>query len=405
MSNVLHYNEQKLEEKVAELIHAENFAKDTRRLTFSDKIKTLQKLTSLNQRTKLNAVHISLNFAPSEKLSAAQLSAIADRYMTGIGFGEQPYLVYQHFDSGHPHIHIVSTNIQADSKRIKMQNIGRNQSETVRKLIEKQFKLKVAGHNGQRQAYEIRPVSAQKVQYGKSATKRAITNVLDYVLPNYRFTSIAELNAVLSRYNVMADTGRQGSRIQRNKGLVYRVLNSKGEKMGVPIKASAFYNRPTLAYLDQKFMANQDLRRKYKPRLRNVIDLTLKRKGAADLNTFMEAMKQEQVSVVLRKNDNGRIYGVTYVDHQSKCVFNGSELGKPYAANGLLEHCLSPENSFRPTLKDQEETAVAREVLQFSEDEPAQSVLDILTGKEYEGSVAAELRFDKKKRKRKFLRP
>ncbi|MGI8583448.1 MAG: relaxase/mobilization nuclease domain-containing protein [Chitinophagaceae bacterium] len=38
--------------------------------------------------------------------------------MDKIGFAEQPYLVYQHLDAGHPHIHIVTTNIQQSGKRI-----------------------------------------------------------------------------------------------------------------------------------------------------------------------------------------------------------------------------------------------------------------------------------------------
>jgi len=56
--------------------------------------------------------------------------------MQKIGFGEQPYLVYQHFDAGHPHIHIVSVKVRADGSRIDTQNIGRNQSEKARKEIE-----------------------------------------------------------------------------------------------------------------------------------------------------------------------------------------------------------------------------------------------------------------------------
>ncbi len=56
--------------------------------------------------------------------------------MSKIGFGDQPYLVYQHFDARHPHIHIVTTNIKSDGSRIKTHNIGRNQSERARREIE-----------------------------------------------------------------------------------------------------------------------------------------------------------------------------------------------------------------------------------------------------------------------------
>ncbi len=141
ISNALYYNENKVKQKVADLIHSSGFVKDTDLLTLNDKLKYFKKLTQLNQQTKLNSVHISLNFDPSEKIPIETLRQIADTYMDRIGFGNQPYLVYQHNDSGHPHIHIVTTNIQRNGKRISMQNIGRNQSEKARKEIEIEFKL------------------------------------------------------------------------------------------------------------------------------------------------------------------------------------------------------------------------------------------------------------------------
>ncbi len=97
------------------------------------------KQASLNENVSRNSVHISLNFDPSEKLTNEQLKEISDRYMQKIGFGEQPYLVYQHFDAGHPHIHIVSVKVRADSTRIDTNNIGRNQSEKARKEIEQRI--------------------------------------------------------------------------------------------------------------------------------------------------------------------------------------------------------------------------------------------------------------------------
>src|SRR5207244_2186639 len=107
---------------------------------------------------------------------------IATRYMEEIGFGSQPYLVYQHYDAGHKHIHIVTTNIKRDGSRIDMNNIGRNQSEQARKKIELEYKLVQAESKKQEIKQQLRQVNAQKVMYGKSETKRSITNVLDFVL-------------------------------------------------------------------------------------------------------------------------------------------------------------------------------------------------------------------------------
>jgi hypothetical protein len=198
LSNVLHYNENKIKQDKAKLVHSQGFGKDTEVLGFTEKLRTFEKIQSLNERTKLKTVHISLNFHPSEKLDNETLSIIAESYMQKIGFGSQPYLVYEHFDAGHPHLHIITTNIQRDGTRIKMQNIGRNESDKARKEIEKEFNL-VPAH-GQKYVYELKPVTPQKVHYGKTETKRAITNVLDHVLVSYKFSSLAQLNALLLQY-------------------------------------------------------------------------------------------------------------------------------------------------------------------------------------------------------------
>src|SRR5580765_1785461 len=88
LRNALHYNENKVRQKVADFIHSGNYPKDTEMLGFTDKIKLLEHRASLNRKTKVNSVHISLNFDPSDKLDKDDLKAIADTYMQKIGFGE-----------------------------------------------------------------------------------------------------------------------------------------------------------------------------------------------------------------------------------------------------------------------------------------------------------------------------
>jgi len=351
LRHVLQYNENKLKENKAQLIHAQGFAKDIDKLGFTDKIRRFEKLTELNVKTSVNSLHISLNFDPTERLDNDTLALIADSYMAKIGFGDQPYLVYQHHDSGHPHIHIVSTNIQHDGSRISLHNIGRNQSEKARLEIEKEFKLVPAQREQQVHVYSIKAINAQKVQYGRSATKRAMTNVLDAVLEKYKYTSLPELNAILKQYNMVADRGSKESRVYQNNGLVYRVLNEQGEKVGVPIKASDFYSKPTLAWLEQQFQKNEPLRQPHKLRLKNAVDFSIARYPGSSLAELSRELQREKIQLVVRRNDNGVVYGITYIDHLAKCVFNGSDLGKPYSANQLLQRLgrqqmdLSPKQS------------------------------------------------------------
>ncbi len=141
ISKALNYNEKKVANGKAECIFASGFIKDVNRLNFYDKLHHFERLISLNERTTINTLHVSLNFDSSDKINNEKLKAIARQYMQTIGFSNQPYVVYRHDDASHPHIYIVTTNIQRGGIRISMHNLGKNQSEKARKEIEIEFNL------------------------------------------------------------------------------------------------------------------------------------------------------------------------------------------------------------------------------------------------------------------------
>lgn len=340
MHRIFNYNENKVKEGVAECIGAENFPLNAEEMSLKIKLNYLLKRMELNENVKRNSVHISLNFDPSEAhLSKEKMIKITNVYMQKLGFGEQPYLVYQHHDAGHPHLHLVTTNIQADGKRIDLHHLGIRKSEPARKEIEKMFGLVVAENHQRQQSFQLKPVDVRKVQYGRIETKRAITNVLDVVLDKYHYTSLPELNAVLRQYNIMADRGSENSKIFKSGGLVYRILDEDGKPIGVPIKASDFYQKPTLKFLERKYAPNEAKRQPFKSRIRNEIDKAFIGKKLT-LDELIKRLEKKGIYTSLRQNDIGLIYGITYVDHQTKCVFNGSTLGKQYSAKAIQERCL-----------------------------------------------------------------
>jgi hypothetical protein len=338
LRNILNYNEQKVKTGAARCLEAAYYPKEAANLTFNQKLLRLEKLTELNQRTKVNSVHISLNFDPSEQLGAEKLKRISQDYLERIGFVGQPYLLYEHMDSGHPHLHIVTTNIKPDGARIALHNLGKNQSEEARRAIEKVYGLVEANKSALRETYRLKPVDARRVSYGKAETKKAITNVLQAIIGKYRFSSLAELNAVLKLYNVTADNGAENSRLRQHEGLLYHLLDEQGKAIGTPIKASLFYNNPGLKKLNVLFAENRLAKEPAKVRIRNEIDLALlPRKGS--LRDMIRELKRTGIDMVIRQNDQGVIYGLTYIDHSSRVVLNGSDLGKAYSAKGVLERC------------------------------------------------------------------
>ena len=56
-------------------------------------------------------------------------------------------------------------------------------------------------------------------------------------------------------------------------------------------------------------------------------------RSARSRGEFTAMLTAQGVGVVFRENEDGRIYGVTFIDHGRREAFNGSRLGKEYSAN------------------------------------------------------------------------
>ncbi|MES2458865.1 MAG: relaxase/mobilization nuclease domain-containing protein [Bacteroidota bacterium] len=335
LRGALQYNENKVLEGKAELILASGFAGDIDRMNFHQKLLRFENLLTLNPNVKTNTLHISLNFDAAEKLTDETLQKIAVIYMDKIGFGDQPFIAYRHNDAGHDHIHLVTTNIQANGKRIDLHNIGANQSEKARKEIEEEFKLVKAQSKIYKTGPAIKPIDLEKALYGKLPTKRAISNTVNAVINSYKFTSVAELNAVLRLFNIVADRGTEDSQMFQKKGLIYSLLDTNGNKVGVPIKSSSLYTKPTLPWLEKEFVKHEKNRLQDKPKLKLAIDKVLAAKPNSQ-EAFTIALKTQGIAAIFRIGVNGQAFGITFVDHKNKAVFNGSDLGKSYSAKAIL---------------------------------------------------------------------
>jgi hypothetical protein len=406
----LNYNENKMQKGSAVCLAASGYLRESSEMNFYQKLVRFETLNSLNERATTKTIHVSLNFDPSEKLTDEKLKTIAAKYMEGIGFGEQPYLVYKHEDAGHPHIHIVSNTIKADGSRINTHNIGRNQSEKARKEIEHQYGL-IRAEKQQRNDAAIKPIDAEKLVYGKAETKHGISNVVSVVISSYKFASLPEFNATLKQFNVVADRGKEERRIYKNRGLVYRVLDVDGNKVGVPVKASSIGCKPTLDNLEKKFTANEANKENLKPLVKAKLDECLAQ-SPANMNELIKQLQQKNIYTVLRQNAEGRLYGITFVDNENKSVFNGSDLGNGYSVAAIqsklssvsITNELKTENKNEATAS----TALGNEINEANQKardniltNSKDNLLDVLLAKEQFTDVPYSLLQKKKKKRRR----
>lgn len=95
---------------------------------------------------------------------------------------------------------------------------------------------------------------------------------------------------------------------------------------------------PTLTFVEEKFKSNEVARQPHKARVKNAIDLSLLKTPTPDLH-LINTLEKEGIHTVLRRNADELIYGITYVDYRTKCVFNGGDLGKEYSAKAIQKRC------------------------------------------------------------------
>ena len=107
----------------------------------------------------------------------------------------------------------------------------------------------------------------------------------------------------------------------------------KGEKAGNPFKSSLFGKDVGIDALEKRIEKSEEIikNKGLKERSKKVIAAAMC--TANDRSDFEKTLEKQGISVLFRENEQGRIYGATFIDHEQKCVFNGSRLGKEFSAN------------------------------------------------------------------------
>lgn len=277
-------------------------------------------------RTKKPVLHISLNPHPDDKLTDQDFEILAREYLEKLGFGEQPFIIYKHEDIDRHHIHIVTVNVNEQGKRLNQDFLFRRSKKITTELEEK-YNL----HRAQRE--KITPDMPIKKVDPSGDIKRQVANTVKMVGMRYKFQTLGEYNAVLCLYNIRCEQtdGRVNGR--EYHGLVYFATDDEGKVIANPFKASRLGKFASRTAIDSRFAKAKD-KIDIAPTKRMVADCLAQSTGKDD---FSSRLKNSGIDVVFRYTDEGRIYGVTFIDHNTMTVLNGSRLGKQFSANALNE--------------------------------------------------------------------
>lgn len=333
----LAYNGEKINEGQGRLLATHKiFDEGTGKLDIRQAAEDFARYLPEQVRTAKPVVHISLNPHPDDRLTDAELTAIAEEYLARLGYGNQPYAVFKHEDIDRHHLHIVTLCVDEKGKKIGDSFIHRRSKDITRDL-EQQYGLHPAERKRQAQSELLRAVDVSQ-----GDVKRQVGNVLKGIWGRYRFQSLGEYRALLALYHVTVEECRGEVCGREYHGFTYSALDAEGNKVGNPLKASRFGKRYAAEAFERWCAVSKEQikERKLGDRTKATALAVLRR--TKDRTEFTAAMKVKGVDVVLRETDTGRIYGATFIDHRTGCVMNGSRLGKELSANALQEHFAPP---------------------------------------------------------------
>lgn len=365
LGGALGYNFKKVEKGEASvLLAAELYQNNDGNYAMEDVLADMQALIPKKCRTKKTVFHCSLNPHPDEKLSDEQLVQIAKEYMEALSYGKQLYIVFKHNDIAREHIHIVSLRVDSRGQKIS-DKFEKRRSKKITNALERKFGLIPSSKVTDKTMKET-----PKIDTTQGNIKEQVSNVVRMVLKHYHFCSLGELNAVLSKYNLATEEVKMEFRGKKYDGLVYVPTDDKGGKISTPIHASDIGRGVGYTAIRNKIQQSKQIIKPLIPVIRNKV-LQAMRTSPRTEKDLQNRLEEQGLRGVIRKNESGRIYGITFIDDKEGIALNGSRLGKGYSANVFNGYFSNPAHN--PFLDETLYGSPSVRLEQSATDQPLQS--------------------------------
>ena len=339
LGGALGYNFKKVEKGEASILLATELYQDREGYyTMEEVFADMEALIPKKCRTKKTVFHCSLNPHPDEILSDETLTRIAKEYMEALGYGNQPYIVFKHNDIAREHIHIVSLRVDSKGRKIN-DKFEKRRSKQITDVLERKYNLIPSSKIADKMMNET-----PKIDTTRGNIKEQVANIVRMVLKYYRFCSLGELNAILSKYNLAVEEVKTEFRGKKYDGLVYVPTDDKGGKISTPINASDIGRGVGYTAVQNRMQKSKQNVKPLIPSVRNKVLQTMHTSPKTE-EELRQRLEEQSLRAVIRKNESGRIYGITFIDDKAGIALNGSRLGKGYAANVFNTYFSNPTHN------------------------------------------------------------
>jgi hypothetical protein len=163
-----------------------------------------------NDSVKRVVYHLILSTSPEENLTDQQWRAIAKDYLSALNLTDVPYLIVQHTDRPHQHLHLVTTRIKSDGTCVR-DGWDYTRSQKIIKVLEEKYQLK--------------PKPSQPIKSeDEKETLELIKRSLDELFIKYESLSLDEIIRLLAEQNIQVSIKRTPQK-KTIKNLFYEFNN------------------------------------------------------------------------------------------------------------------------------------------------------------------------------------
>ncbi|WP_286883061.1 relaxase/mobilization nuclease domain-containing protein [Sphingobacterium sp. UBA5980] len=286
------YNTDKIQQDKGELVKATNFGAlgAMSNLRPSDYINYLELQTSASKKIKNPQFHVAIS-CKGRSHSKEELTEIAEKWLKGMGYEKQPYLLIFHKDTKNNHIHIVSTRVGRDGKKI---------SDSYEKLRSYEVLNRVMGND-------------EKIEASKSIQKAL----------KYCFSTRAQFMMILENrgYSITLDAGKyQISKFGKNLGEVS--LDVIDNKIGLFQKDLDRLSQIRAIFHRYKLIHDPSVRTLYRenPGGERTIDVGY----TSDLAELFRS--KFGIQILFHGKPGKPPYGYTVIDHACRNIYKGGDL-------------------------------------------------------------------------------
>lgn len=315
-STSLQYNERKVEEGKAVVVCSQGLDNPEKPL------ETFERYERGSRRCEKMSFHMSINPSVTDGMSQEQIVSFAREMMEGLGYGNQPFIIYRHNDIGREHYHIVSVRVDKDGRKIPDHQEHRRCQELMKELAPK-YGFTIG--KGEKKEKKDKGPKDERVDYPrfdpeKGDYMKQIEALVELAM-KYHFTTGEQYKMLMKQFGVVVEE----QMIRRKPMLVYYGVDPKtGRKCTAPIPEKDL-NVPAMEEIRKHIEdCKKEKRDKEKQRVANLARIALKN-GTSELHT-RRILRKKNIGIVFSRTKEGKIFGVTFIDHQTRCVFKSSEL-------------------------------------------------------------------------------